>query len=74
MNGGLGNDDIRAGEGDDTINAGLGNADRADGSNGNDMLIVDYSATLSTVGSQGLNPFNLKVTASRCPNSGQLAE
>ncbi|MBW4491206.1 MAG: hypothetical protein KME12_25900 [Trichocoleus desertorum ATA4-8-CV12] len=55
IHGGLGNDDIRAGDGNDIINAGLGNTDRVDGGNGNDLLIVDYSTTVSTGGSQGLN-------------------
>jgi Ca2+-binding RTX toxin-like protein len=47
INGGSGDDDIRAGDGNDTINAGLGNFDRVDGGNGSDLLIIDYSASVS---------------------------
>ncbi|MFN6337784.1 MAG: RHS repeat-associated core domain-containing protein, partial [Cyanobacteriota bacterium] len=36
-------DDISAGAGDDTINAGLGLNDRIDGGAGDDLLILDYS-------------------------------
>jgi Ca2+-binding RTX toxin-like protein len=41
------NNNLTAGLGDDTINAGLG-VDNIDGSDGNDLLVVDYSANTYT--------------------------
>jgi hypothetical protein len=48
ITGTVANDAITGGDGDDTINAGLGEYNRVRGGAGNDLLIVDYSSNTYT--------------------------